>query len=423
MKRWRILALLCLLAWGGRAQAAPKERWFAAGDSLTRNTGFEYPYQMDAHATVIAEPGARLGDVLDVQLPQMVAGGATLVTLTVGTNDVVQTIGARHGLRMPVERFRATLEWIVAFLRLSDPRRAIVVATLPAPRMFPATRAWTAEQRQRAAAQVQAYNAAIVSVARRRGCATWIFPTIPAACFLSDGFHPDRVGHATVAASLRPLLPSRSPPTPHPVPGLLVSPMTVFPPAGPPGTTVILRGATVGTIRRVVYFPKGGAAFRMCPVVDRHDDLLACAIPDDAKGTLELWAIRTSRPDRTSLLNRPVVRFTVRPARENRDRAHFSQKNGLCPYFPVGGVWLGIAKDAAGREVALRLDLDQMEDALAGRAFLAWDGRAAQEVARGRIHGRNVRIAIPGFAVRATLLADASRLRVSGALRGTLRRW
>jgi len=103
----RILLLLGLLILGlAEARAADGWLWCAAGDSLTRHSGYEYPYVIEdpRWRRVVVGGSGGVWDVVDEQLPRVISAGATLVTLEIGTNDIVQ--GPK-----PVAMFAGVLDW------------------------------------------------------------------------------------------------------------------------------------------------------------------------------------------------------------------------------------------------------------------------------------------------------------------------
>lgn len=339
--------------------------WHAAGDSLTRYSEFEYPYQMRDprfQVEVVAEPGARLSDLVETQLPRIVAGGATLVTLTIGSNDILSPIMARLGPPVSApEEFRVTLHWVVRFLKSSATNRKIVLGTVPDPTMYPATRSWRTEEKAIARGISKRFNEAIHAIGAAEGSVVWKFPTV--SDFGPDGFHPTRKAHGRILATLAPLLPKGPAPLSNPSP--LVDLLTVFPTSGPPGTVLHVRGPDMFAVKRVVY--RAGDAWRMCPVIDRSAHRLTCEIPRDVSETSDLWAIRTPRPS-TSPPNALLVRFRVAPPERVIVHNH-------------AGVWLGYLPG----NLPVRLDLDQAGTRLSGRAWIAARGRAWYGPINGRL--------------------------------------
>jgi lysophospholipase L1-like esterase len=171
------------------ALAADGPLWVALGDSMTQGVGAsDYDRgwvgqlqtsggsEIPGRLINLASSGARVGDVLDRQLPALAALGRRpeLVTVLIGSNDLIRP---RHRKAFPA-----------AFGRLlAELPRGSVVATLPNP--------------SRAAAMANALLAAAVRdsglvIAELRGPRTSGWKGKLAA----DHFHPNDLGYAGIAA-------------------------------------------------------------------------------------------------------------------------------------------------------------------------------------------------------------------------------
>ena len=85
--------LLALLLVAACPATAEPWLWGAAGDSLTRRNPFTYPTLLaDGNHQMhnVALGGSRVWDFIDEQVPRILRLGCTVVTVSIGTNDVMQ---------------------------------------------------------------------------------------------------------------------------------------------------------------------------------------------------------------------------------------------------------------------------------------------------------------------------------------------
>lgn len=412
--------VLALLLVSARPAVADPWRWGAAGDSLTRRNPFTYPAQVadaDHDLHNVALGGSRVWDFIDEQVPRILRLGCTVVTVSIGTNDVMQpSLQPTAPVVTPADYARL-MDWAVAVLQFSDPRRQVILGTVPPLEMYPGCRSWPAKQKLWARDMIASYNRSLAEIAARRHCRHWTFPTVAASLFQSDGFHPDAAGNRVVADSLRPLLPRGPGPAPRPW-TLDAGPITFFPESGPAGTVISIRGQGMDDVKRVVWFTgPTDAEFAMCPVLSRAEECLTCVIPARARGDVHLWLMR--QPAVTRRLPSVILgtfRVTGAPAA--------SPATHTASVVPAGGVWLGVLKSPQGRETALRMDMDQAGVALKGRALLVDADRVRRLVVTGLVQGRAVDCTSQdGWRFAGRLTRDGRLIQPLGGWSGTLRRW
>jgi lysophospholipase L1-like esterase len=140
----------------------------------------------------LSRSGARVGDVVDRQLPALdaMSPAPDLVTCAIGANDIVR--------RTPLPRLEARLRVVMARL----PERA-VIATLPQGLHRARTEAVNALIR----AEAPAAGLVVADVWARTG-PPWH------GKFAADGFHPGAVGYADWAAAFADVLDEAIPPRP-----------------------------------------------------------------------------------------------------------------------------------------------------------------------------------------------------------------
>jgi lysophospholipase L1-like esterase len=183
------------VAWGEHNRAVLDGAgpvWVAIGDSMTQGIGASAPDRgwvgqlssrlqvrgWDHRVVNLGVNGARVADVLDLQLPALDElverlGQVRLVTVVIGSNDVV----VRRHRRGVVERFETMLDAL--------PRGA-VVANLPNPHRE--ARAIDAMLRER-----DAEGSLVLADMRREGPRSW------RGRLSSDLFHPNDRGYAEMA--------------------------------------------------------------------------------------------------------------------------------------------------------------------------------------------------------------------------------
>jgi acyl-CoA thioesterase I len=134
--------------------------------------------------------GATTTDLLREQVGRVRAAGPTLVTLSIGINDLSRQVG--------VEQFARNYEEIVTRLR-GQTDAPVVVSNLPDISHAPAVPVF---MREEAGRRIKLFNARIGEVAARHGLAlvdTYskshaVIPTHP-EFFSPDGFHPSDEGY------------------------------------------------------------------------------------------------------------------------------------------------------------------------------------------------------------------------------------
>lgn len=409
------VVIVMLLVAAAPAVAEPW-RWGAAGDSLTHRDPFTYPNLLvDANRKLhnVAQGGCRIWDFIDDQVPRLLRQGCTLVTVSIGTNDVIQPTLSPSAPVVTPDEYAFLMDWAVTALQLADPRRCLILGTVPPAAMYPACRTWTDKQRAWARTTIVSYNQALADIAVRRDCILWTLPTLPSRMFQADGFHPDAAGNRLMARTLRPLLPQGPAPSPRPWP-LDAGRVTYLPESGPPGTVVSIRGKGLEDVKRVVYFT--GASdhdFVMCPVVSWSEDSLAVAIPPRATGNLELWLMKRIAVNRHT----PSVRLGM-------FRVAAPSAGPPAKAAAAGGVWLGVLTGAGGRETAIRVDMDQAGPALKGRALLIEAGHVRRAAVHGTVKGRAVDCRTEdGWHLSGRVSDDGRLIRVSPPWSGALRRF
>jgi acyl-CoA thioesterase-1 len=206
------LVAVMSLARGGSARAAAAEFVYTAlGDSTgvgvgAREGGYVAHLYRDlvavrprAQLANLCRSGATAGDVLELQVRRLPAGGAGLVTIAVGVNDL------RHDV--PVAAFADRLDQIVRQVRARS-SGPVVLSNLPdvslAPIVPPPLRPF-------ASARVVAFNEAIAQVAARHGAVLIDMYSasrreIPAhpEFFSGDGYHPSDAGYRFWASLMWP---------------------------------------------------------------------------------------------------------------------------------------------------------------------------------------------------------------------------
>ncbi len=181
--------------WARANQAALRQTgplWVALGDSMTQGIGASTPErgwvgQLSARLTAqgwthrvvnLSVTGARVADVLDVQLPALDAifaaeGPPALVTVVIGSNDVVSP-RYRGGL---ADRFQALLDRL--------PQRAVVM-NLPNPHR-------EARRVDQLIREGDAEGRVVLADMRADGPRSWRGKLAP------DSFHPNDSGYAGMA--------------------------------------------------------------------------------------------------------------------------------------------------------------------------------------------------------------------------------
>lgn len=158
--------------------------WVALGDSLTLGAGasaFDRGWVGQLHARLdprwrvvnLAVSGATTADVLERQVPMLARLDPALVTVMVGSNDLMRS-GHRRGLAERIDRIATAL-----------PPGAII-ATLPNP-----SRAATAASAR--LVELAAERDLVVAELRDRRTASW------RGKLAADHFHPNERGYAAIA--------------------------------------------------------------------------------------------------------------------------------------------------------------------------------------------------------------------------------
>jgi lysophospholipase L1-like esterase len=166
-------------------------------DGYVARLGSQLGARYGAVRTVdLGRDSATTAEVADQEAPRLAALHPTLVTITVGPNDIIQFV--------PPNQFNADLDRLLTAVQASDPR-VIAIATMPDFSLAPAVPPFL-----RAAAHdlILGYNAVIAVQARLHG-AVLVDLYSPSEQLLktnatlvgSDGFHPDDAGYALYATT------------------------------------------------------------------------------------------------------------------------------------------------------------------------------------------------------------------------------
>jgi acyl-CoA thioesterase-1 len=167
---------------------------------------------VDRLATRLREKGARVNvvnlcvsggtteDILAGQLARAIAAKPSVITVSIGVNDMV------HG--MPVARFAANLDRIAR--DLSATAVPVIVANLPDLSLSPVAGSFP---REMVLSQIRAFNRSIEEVVRRHHLIAFdlftgsqrVIPEHP-EFFSADGFHPSGEGYEEWAQMMWPTL-------------------------------------------------------------------------------------------------------------------------------------------------------------------------------------------------------------------------
>jgi lysophospholipase L1-like esterase len=180
----------------------PAPTWveLLAHELRIRDTGWE--------AHTLAAVGATSEDLLYRQLPAAVELEPSLVTITCGANDVLDS------LRPEVEAFRARVDEVVATLGALVPDATVLMATYADfSRFLP----FLPRSRRRVEMGLQAVNGAIREIALRHGRLCLDVESFEQSrwrdSFGSDGMHASPLGHFRIArqavATIEPALDTR----------------------------------------------------------------------------------------------------------------------------------------------------------------------------------------------------------------------
>lgn len=150
----------------------------------------------DSTLTNLSAAGATTADALAKQLPRLDGTGATLVTVCVGVNDLLQG--------REVKEFAANYETLVA--KLKQPGRVLVLANLPDVMAAPALKDVADESLRLRLGQ---FNKAIEEIARRHQTPLVDLYKLNGETlrsrpefFSTDGLHPSEVGYARWAEAM-----------------------------------------------------------------------------------------------------------------------------------------------------------------------------------------------------------------------------
>ncbi len=179
----------------------PKLIYLAAGDSTAQGTGASkvektYPYQLaeylaqshSVHYRNIGISGAKLQDLIDIQLPQIIEAQPDIITISIGGNDID---------RLATEEYvMGKLQEILTELTTKT-RATIYLANLPnfkGASLLPAPYLWLVEHRSKpmneAITKLESDRVKIANVHDFFGNAT-----NKKATYSSDQFHPSDAGY------------------------------------------------------------------------------------------------------------------------------------------------------------------------------------------------------------------------------------
>ncbi|GAC1461624.1 MAG: SGNH/GDSL hydrolase family protein [Candidatus Limnocylindrales bacterium] len=197
------------------ARIPSAERYLALGDSFTIGTGTtperSFPavlvdrWKKAGRAVELTNPavnGFTTDDLIARELPLVATVKPTIVTVLIGSNDIVRGRTADH--------YRAQLQRIYAALGAAGiPARALVALPQPDWSISPAAAPFGAPAELRA--KIEAFNQiAKEEVERAGGRYIDLFPLMrrqaDAKMLASDGLHPSAAAYAEWAAMLEPLL-------------------------------------------------------------------------------------------------------------------------------------------------------------------------------------------------------------------------
>ncbi len=150
-----------------------------------------------AHYENLASIGATSQDVEQFQLPEALALEPDLVTLVCGANDVLESV------RPDPAEYAMRLLRMFSRIRAEAPEAVVMSVSYPDLSRFVALRPRSAARVRRG---MELYNAALRSVARRRGVVVLEAAAHPQADdrgnFADDGFHASAEGHRRIAAGV-----------------------------------------------------------------------------------------------------------------------------------------------------------------------------------------------------------------------------
>ncbi|GAC1702457.1 MAG: SGNH/GDSL hydrolase family protein [Candidatus Limnocylindrales bacterium] len=197
------------------ARIPSAERYLALGDSFTIGTGTtperSFPavlvdrWKKAGRAVELTNPavnGFTTDDLIARELPLVATVKPTIVTVLIGSNDIVRGRTADH--------YRAQLQRIYAALGAAGiPARALVALPQPDWSISPAAAPFGAPAELRA--KIEAFNQiAKEEVERAGGRYIDLFPLMrrqaDAKMLATDGLHPSAAAYAEWAAMLEPLL-------------------------------------------------------------------------------------------------------------------------------------------------------------------------------------------------------------------------
>jgi lysophospholipase L1-like esterase len=170
---------------------------------LAAKLAARYP---DEHTVNLGIPGATTAQVVAQEGSQLASLRPTLVTITVGPNDLLRSV--------PADQFQSELDELLTQARQSG-AQVVALANLPDVALAPAVPALLKPEAHDA---VLAYNQVIAREAQARGAilvdlydpSEQLLPAHP-ELISADGFHPSDAGYAEYAAlfwaALQPLLP------------------------------------------------------------------------------------------------------------------------------------------------------------------------------------------------------------------------
>jgi lysophospholipase L1-like esterase len=178
---------------------APADRW---PDRLVAALAGDGSWPALALGANLGVNGATSGDVVARQLPRLGQLGPGFVTLLIGVNDVVQNV--------PVARYRANVETILADLLNGLPADRVVAITTPDYTVTPAGSDYGDPDEQRAG--IARNNAVLTELATARGVAVIdIFDLSRRAAddrslVASDGLHPSGTQYALWVERIAPVV-------------------------------------------------------------------------------------------------------------------------------------------------------------------------------------------------------------------------
>ena len=190
-------------------QTAPSASvtYVAIGASDTFGTGTDDPQTQSWPADLVSKlgpharlinlgiPGIDIPDALNIELPVALDSHPNLITVWLATNDVVD--------KVPLATYARDLSTLLQRLHTADPHAEVLVANLPDLTLLPRFQQSNLTELK---TEITSYNAVIATaVEQNHAVLVDLYQQEPTLAdhpeyISSDGFHPNALGYAQVAA-------------------------------------------------------------------------------------------------------------------------------------------------------------------------------------------------------------------------------